>query len=134
MMVVTILLIVTFQGYYIKKLYASEWNDLKKETNLLFRETVYKLQVSRFKNDTSFIRNLATDDLFNVQAINVIKNQKKKLVDKKTNTIYSTRVLEKNGNKYSYTVNSMNGNAAVTDATFVFDKKKYPGVEEVDLR
>lgn len=56
------------------------------------------------------------------------------LVDKKTNTIYSTRVLEKNGNKYSYTVNSMNGNAAVTDATFVFDKKKYPGVEEVDLR
>ncbi|MGZ5248351.1 MAG: LolA family protein, partial [Flavitalea sp.] len=56
------------------------------------------------------------------------------LVDKKTNTIYSTRVLEKNGNKYSYTVNSMNGNAPVTDATFFFDKKKYPGVEEVDLR
>lgn len=56
------------------------------------------------------------------------------LVDKKTNTIYSTKVMEKNGNKYSYTVNTMNGNAAVTDATFVFDKKKFPGVEEVDLR
>jgi outer membrane lipoprotein carrier protein len=56
------------------------------------------------------------------------------LVDKKTNTIYSTKVMEKNGNKYSYTVNTMNGNAPVSDATFVFDKKKFPGVEEVDLR
>jgi outer membrane lipoprotein carrier protein len=56
------------------------------------------------------------------------------LVDKKTQSIYSTKVLEKNGNKYSYTVNSLNGKANVTDAMFVFDKKKYPGVEEVDLR
>jgi len=56
------------------------------------------------------------------------------LVDKKTQSIYSTKVLEKNGNKYSYTVNSMNGKANVTDAMFVFDKNKYPGVEEVDLR
>ena len=56
------------------------------------------------------------------------------LVDKKTQSIYSTKVLEKNGNRYSYTVNNLNGKANVPDATFVFDKKKYPGVEEVDLR
>ncbi len=56
------------------------------------------------------------------------------LVDKNAKTIYSTRILEKNGNKYSYTVNSLNGKAAVSDADFVFDKSKYPGVEEVDLR
>src|SRR6476661_1207227 len=56
------------------------------------------------------------------------------LVDKKNQSIYSTKVLEKNGNRYSYTVNSLNGKANVPDATFVFDKKKYPGVEEVDLR
>jgi outer membrane lipoprotein carrier protein len=43
-------------------------------------------------------------------------------------------VLEKNGNKYSYTVNSLNGKAAVGDDVFVFNKSKYPGVEEVDLR
>jgi outer membrane lipoprotein carrier protein len=55
-------------------------------------------------------------------------------VDKAAKAIYSTRVLEKNGNKYTYTVNTLNGNAAVSDAQFVFDKKKYPGVEEVDLR
>jgi len=56
------------------------------------------------------------------------------LVDKKNQTIYSTKVLEKNGNKYSYTVNSLNGKASLADNVFVFDKKKYPGVEEVDLR
>ena len=56
------------------------------------------------------------------------------LIDKKAQTIYSTRVLEKNGNKYSYTVNTMNGKAAIADNTFVFDKKNYPGVEEIDLR
>jgi outer membrane lipoprotein carrier protein len=55
-------------------------------------------------------------------------------VDKAAKTINSTKVLEKNGNKYTYTVNTLNGNAAVSDAQFVFDKKKYPGVEEVDLR
>jgi hypothetical protein len=56
------------------------------------------------------------------------------LVDKKTQTVYSTRVLEKNGNKYSYTVNSLNGKASIPDETFVFNNSMHPGVEEVDLR
>ncbi|MEQ1799987.1 MAG: outer membrane lipoprotein carrier protein LolA [Lacibacter sp.] len=55
-------------------------------------------------------------------------------VDKKTQAIFSTKVLEKSGNKYTYTVSTFNGNAAVNDTQFVFDKKKYPGVEVVDLR
>ena len=55
-------------------------------------------------------------------------------VDKKTQAIYSTKVLEKSGNKYTYTVSSLNGSATVNDTQFVFDKKKYPGVEVVDLR
>src|SRR5687768_484120 len=54
------------------------------------------------------------------------------LVDKASKTIYSTKVLDKSGNRYSYTVNTMNGNATYADAVFTWDKKKYPGVEEVD--
>ena len=55
-------------------------------------------------------------------------------VNKTNMTIAGTKVLEKNGNKYTYTVSTLNGNASIPDAQFVFDKKKYPGVEEVDLR
>jgi outer membrane lipoprotein carrier protein len=55
-------------------------------------------------------------------------------VDKAANTIYSTKVLENAGNRYTYTVTKMKTNAPIDDNLFVFDKKKYPGVEEVDLR
>jgi outer membrane lipoprotein carrier protein len=55
-------------------------------------------------------------------------------VDKAGKTIYSAKFLEKTGNRYSYTVNSLKPNASVSDADFVFDKKKFPGVEVVDLR
>ncbi len=55
-------------------------------------------------------------------------------IDKAAKTIYSTKVLENGGNRYVYTVNSMKTNAAMADAQFVFDKSKYPGVEEIDLR
>lgn len=55
-------------------------------------------------------------------------------VDKATQSIISTKILEKGGNKFSYIVNSFNGKANLTDASFVFDKSKYPNVEVVDLR
>lgn len=56
------------------------------------------------------------------------------LVDKAAKTLYSARILEKSGNRYSYTINSFKPTVAVTDAQFVFNKAKYPGVEVVDLR
>lgn len=55
-------------------------------------------------------------------------------VDKAAKTIYSTKVLENAGNKYTYTVTTLKTNLAMADNQFVFDKTKYPGVEEVDLR
>ena len=55
-------------------------------------------------------------------------------VDKKAKTIYSTRVLENAGNRYSYTVSKMKTNVTLADSQFTFNKGKYPGVEEVDLR
>lgn len=55
-------------------------------------------------------------------------------VDKAAKTIYSTKVLENAGNRYTYTVTTMKTNASLSDNIFTFDKKKYPGVEEVDLR
>ncbi|UEG50072.1 outer membrane lipoprotein carrier protein LolA [Ferruginibacter lapsinanis] len=55
-------------------------------------------------------------------------------VDKATQTIVSTKVFEKAGNKFTYSVKNMNTKAVVADAQFVFDAKKNPGVEIIDLR
>lgn len=55
-------------------------------------------------------------------------------VDKATKSIYSARFLEKNGSRYSYTIDALKGTVAVADKDFTFDKAKHPGVEVVDLR
>ncbi|MBS1738781.1 MAG: outer membrane lipoprotein carrier protein LolA [Bacteroidetes bacterium] len=55
-------------------------------------------------------------------------------IDKNTRNIVSTKVYEKNGNKYTYSVTSMKTNADLPQSMFVFDQKKYPKIEVVDLR
>jgi outer membrane lipoprotein-sorting protein len=48
--------------------------------------------------------------------------------------INTTKVFEKTGNRYTYSVSGLKTDAAIADATFQFDVSKYPGVEVVDLR
>lgn len=55
-------------------------------------------------------------------------------VDKAAQNISSTKILEKNGNRYTYTVDSFKSDPPISDAIFVFNKNNYPGVEVVDLR
>lgn len=55
-------------------------------------------------------------------------------VDKTAKTISETKVLEKDGKKYSIKVNSFTPNTTIDDKQFVFDAKKYPGVEVIDNR
>ncbi len=76
-----------------------------------------------------------------VQEIELTPNDKSQqfhkvyvLVDKAKSQIYSTKVLDKAGNRYTYVVNTFNGSAPLSDKDFIFDAKKYPGVEEIDLR
>jgi outer membrane lipoprotein-sorting protein len=56
------------------------------------------------------------------------------VINKSTKSIKSWEIFEKNQNRFKYTVNSILYNVAVDDSFFVFDKKKYPKVVEVDLR
>ena len=55
-------------------------------------------------------------------------------VDKAAQNISSARILEKNGNRYIYSVDSFKPNPSLGDAVFVFNKSEHPGVEVVDLR
>ena len=56
------------------------------------------------------------------------------IIDKGSQTISSTKVFEKNGNRYTYSVSSLKTNIPVPDDLFVFTASKYPKVEVVDLR
>jgi outer membrane lipoprotein-sorting protein len=56
------------------------------------------------------------------------------VINKKTKSIKSWEIFEKNQNRFKYTVNSIAYDVAVDDSFFVFDKKKYPKVTEIDLR
>jgi two-component system, OmpR family, phosphate regulon sensor histidine kinase PhoR len=75
LMIVTILLIAAFQAYWLTRLYKDESAGLQKETDVLFRETVYKMQVARFKNDTMIFQGQPDANLFNLEAINAIRKK-----------------------------------------------------------
>ena len=53
---------------------------------------------------------------------------------KKDKSIQSWTMFDKGGNKYKYTITKFAPNSMVNDNFFVFDVKKYPGVEVIDLR
>ncbi|MFM9910250.1 MAG: LolA family protein [Chitinophagaceae bacterium] len=98
-------------------------------TNFYDKDFLYKLNGER-KEGTKLVQEIEltpADKSKNFHKVYL-------LVDKKSQTIINTKILEKGGNQYSWTANSLNGNATVTESTFLFDKKKYPGVEEIDLR
>ncbi len=56
------------------------------------------------------------------------------MIDKAKKQIYSALIFDKNGNKYTYTMQTFSPNVNVSDAVFAFDVKAHPGVEVVDLR
>ncbi|HEX2682994.1 MAG TPA: outer membrane lipoprotein carrier protein LolA [Ferruginibacter sp.] len=90
--------------------------------------------------DKDFLYKL-NSDAKGIQEIELTPIDKSKLfhkvivyINKATQTITSTKVFEKAGNRYTYTVSAMNTKTVIPDATFVFNQKNYPGMELVDLR
>lgn len=99
-------------------------------TNFYDKDYLYKL------NGTVAVNGKST------QEIELTPNDKTKpffkvlvYVSKLTRNIVSTKVFQKNGTRFTYTLNSFATNSpAVKDEDFVFDQKKFPGVDVVDLR
>jgi signal transduction histidine kinase len=52
LMIAVVLLIALFEAYWLTKLYKDEYNVLKKEADVTFRETIFKLQRNQFEKDT----------------------------------------------------------------------------------
>jgi outer membrane lipoprotein carrier protein len=58
----------------------------------------------------------------------------KMMISKKDQTIQSWTMFDKSGNRYKYVITKFVSNLKVEDSFFVFDAKKYPGIEVNDLR
>lgn len=63
LMMATILLLATFEGYWLHKLYKDEYDGLRKEVDVSFRETMNKLQLGRFEKDTALVGEVFTTTL-----------------------------------------------------------------------
>ena len=90
--------------------------------------------------DKDFLYKL-NSDAKGIQEIELTPIDKSKLfhkvivfINKATKSITSTKIFEKAGNRYTYTVSGMNTSATIADAMFTFNQKNYPGMELVDLR
>lgn len=64
LMVAAILLIVAFQAYWLQKLYMEEAAGFKKTTDIVFRETMYKVQAQRLKRDSLFYQIIPEENNF----------------------------------------------------------------------
>jgi outer membrane lipoprotein-sorting protein len=98
-------------------------------TNFYDRDFLYKLN-SEKKSGSKVIQQIE------LTPVDKTKTFFKVLVDidKNSRNIVSTKVFEKNGNRYTYTVTSMKTNAPLSESLFVFNSKNHPNVEVVDLR
>lgn len=96
-------------------------------TNFYDKDFLYKLNGAVKLNG----KNLKEVEL---TPIDKTKPFHKVLVYVDNNAINTTKIFEKTGNRYTYSTNALVSNGTIAEAMFVFDAKKYPGVEVVDLR
>jgi len=80
LMISTIILVAAFQYYWVNRLYKEEWDGLKKEADIAFRDVIYKLQLQRFRDDTTLFKNRKSlpDNLF---VFDVIDSVRTKMMD-----------------------------------------------------
>lgn len=55
-------------------------------------------------------------------------------IDKLNHSLVSIKWFDKGGNRYTLDTSRINGNANVTDNELAYNKAKFPGADEVDLR
>lgn len=96
LMTATILLIIAFQAYWLHRLYVEEDGNFKKGADIIFRETMYRLQSERYKKDTMIFRGLPDDNLFMTDIISNVRKigkpgdsgHRKMIISVKTGTAF----------------------------------------------
>ncbi len=55
-------------------------------------------------------------------------------IERSNNFLHSAVIAGKDGNRYTFTVNTFNNTNQVPDSYFVFNESNYPGIEVIDMR
>ena len=90
LMIAAILLIVAFQAYWLQKLYMEEAAGFKKTTDIVFRETMYKVQAQRLKKDSLFYKIIPEENNFLGDVADLVA---KKMPEIKINTKPSKEMI-----------------------------------------
>jgi two-component system phosphate regulon sensor histidine kinase PhoR len=78
LMIVAVVGIAGFQAYWMRNLYAQEWAELRRETDVAFRDAVYKLQMQQFRKDAFFSKHDLPPNLF---MLNMLDSMRSRFVD-----------------------------------------------------
>lgn len=113
-------------------------NDVAQMEGELTPSNIYKMY------QTNFNYKLLADKTYQGKAVNVVEltalkanapfKQVKLMVDKTTKDLLGWEMYDGQGGMFSYAFKNLKAASNLTDAYFVFDPKKYPGIEVIDLR
>ena len=81
-MISAIALIVIFQCYWINRIFNEEKSRIQKQTDVIFKELIYQLQLNRFKADTFIFNSSKGNNLFALDAVNALLTEKSILKNK----------------------------------------------------
>lgn len=112
--------------------YEPEEDDLNPTKIYTMYKKGYKYILISEHNDAGKI--YSTVDLEPLDRKNSALSKVRIIINKKDKTIKSWKIFEKNGNRFTYVVKTFTPNFKVEESEFAFDKTRYPGVTEVDLR
>lgn len=123
---------------YLKESNEVQVNDAGEKTDGISPTNIFTIYEKGFATKYAGDKKEGTKTL---QQIELVPDDTKKgffkiqlFIDKQDKVIKNAKIFNKNGTNMSYVIDQFKMNADAPDAVFTFDKSKYPGVEEVDLR
>ncbi len=123
---------------YLKESNEVQVNDASEKTDGISPTTIFTIYEKGFSTKFTGDKKDGTKTL---QQIELIPDDAKKgffkiqlFVDKQEKVIKSAKIFNKNGTNLTYVIDQFKMNAESPETLFTFDKSRYPGVEEVDLR
>lgn len=81
-MIVAIILLFVMQGLWLNKFFQEERRRIIQQTDLIFKDLVYKMQLQRFKADTVVYNAIRGNNIFGLEKANAVIAENKKILDK----------------------------------------------------